>query len=356
MSHPSASPSPSSLRASRALVPAAVVLALGVAAPAASAAPGVFKGSGNDAAGDAPSGSLDINGADVVYNQNTGRVKGTIRMSGRPPGDVDVLFGKRQASGACSVELTLNSNVAQGTGELRGSAGGVRAKATVSFANNVVTVAATDAAVSKKTIDCATANSYGAGVNHTLRDTIRPAFDVTERVADPVDPEDVVQPPVDDGSEEPFPGEDPGGFPPEGVDTDGDGIPDDFDGDGVPDDLGFPGEGADGTGSAAQRLSVRVYGVPKRLKRGRSYEIRVRLRNETDQDATRLRVRLGKKTGVAMSRRVASVSKVRSGKGVTVHFRVRLTSAQAKRTVRVSVTGGGVEERRSFVLRRRGAR
>lgn len=355
MSHPSASPSPSVRRAARVLAPAAVALALGVAAPAASAAPGVFKGSGNDAAGDAPSGSLDINGADVVYNQNTGRVKGTVRMSGRPPGDVDVLFGRRQAGGACSVELTLNSNVARGTGELRGNAGGVRAKATVSFANNVVTVAATDSAVSKKTIDCATVSSYGAGVDHTLRDTIKPAFDVEERVADPVDPEDADGFPVGDGSEEPLPGEDPGGFPPEGVDTDGDGIPDDFDGDGVPDDLGFPSGDSDG-GASAQRLSVRLYGVPKRLRRGRSYEIRVRLRNETDQDATKLRVRLSKKTGVSMSRRVASVSRVRSGKGVTVHFRVRLTSAQAKRTVRVSVTGSGVEERRSFVLRRRGAR
>jgi hypothetical protein len=356
MPHP-ASSAPS--RARRPLLLGATLLVVGLALPSgAAAAPGVFKGTGNDAAGDAPSGGLDINGADVVYNQNTGRVKGTIRMSGRPPGDVDVLFGKRQASGACSTELTLNSNVAAGTGELRGSAGNARAKATVSFANNVVTVAATDAAVSKKTIDCATANAYGAGANHTLRDTIKPAFDVTERVADPVDPEDVggtgdgtddlSDLPPDDGSDVP------------GVDTDGDGVPDDFDGDGIPDDLGTfddgSGLGGDDAAGGTKELSVRVYGAPRRLKRGRSYELRIRIRNDGPADATRLKVRLAKKTGVAMSRRVASVSKVRSGKGITVHVRVRLTSSRAKRTLRITVRGAGVDERRSVVLRRRGAR
>ena len=354
MHHP-ASSAPS--RARRPLLLGATLLAVGLAVPsAATAAPGVYKGTGNDAAGDAPSGGLDINGADVVYNQNTGRVKGTIRMSGRPPGDVDVLFGKRQASGACSTELTLNSNVAAGTGELRGSAGNARAKATVSFANNVVTVAATDAAVSKKTIDCATVNSYGAGTNHTLRDTIRPAFDVTEAVADPPDPEDVD---TGDGTDDfsDLPPDDGSGIP--GVDTDGDGVPDDFDGDGIPDDLGAfddgSGLGGDDDG-AAKELSVRVYGVPRRMRRGRSSEVRIRIRNDGPADATRLKVRLAKKTGVAMSRRVASVSKVRSGKGITVHVRFRLTSSRAKRTVRITVRGAGVDERRSVVLRRRGAR
>jgi hypothetical protein len=354
--HRPASSTPS--RARRPLILGATLLLVGLGAPsAATAAPGVFKGTGNDAAGDAPSGGLDINGADVVYNRNTGRVKGTVRMSGRPPGDVDVLFGQRQGSGACSTMLTLNSNVAAGTGELRGSAGNARVKATVSFANNVVTVAATDGGVKGKNIDCATVDAYGAGANHTLRDTIKPAFDLTERVADPADPEDLDDPTLDDPTLD-DPTLDDGGVP--GVDTDGDGVPDDFDGDGIPDDLGGfddgSGLGGDEDGGAVKELSVRVYGVPQRMKRGRSYEVRIRIRNDGPADATRLKVRLAKKTGVAMSRRVASVSKVRSGKGITVHVRLRLTSSRATRTVRITVRGAGVDERRSVVLRRRGAR
>lgn len=349
------SPSAASLSVARRhgpLLVATTLLAVGIAAPAASAAPGVYKGTGTDPGGDAPSGALDINGADVVYNRNTGRVKGVVRMAARPGGDVDVLLGTRQASGSCSVELTLNSNVATMSGELRGTAGNARAKATVTFANNTITVSATDKAVSNKNVDCATVNAYGAGANHTLRDTIKPAFDVTERPADPVEPEDV-DVPVDTGNpDEEFPGEDP---PVDGVDTDGDGVPDDFDGDGLPDDFGGDVGDDDGSGTT-KPLSVRFYGVPKALKRGRSYEIRIRIRNNGDADATKLKVRLTKKTGVSMSRRSASVSKVRSGKGITVHVRVRLTSRQAKRTVRVSVTGSGVDERRSLVLKRRGAR
>lgn len=329
---------------------ATAVVALGAAAPSALAAAGIYRGAGADAAGDAPA-NVDVLGADVAYNRTTGTLRATIRMGAKPPGDVDVLLGARQASGACGMPfVTLNTNAAAGTGEWRGSAGRAKAKARVTYANGVVTGTVTDAELKGRTPSCALATVYGAGAAHAVRDTL-PAFAVAEQVAVPPGPGDGTGDdlPPDDGT---------GGA---GSDSDGDGVPDDFDGDGFPDDLGLGGSGdapSDGSedGGAGAQLSVKVYGLPRRLTRGRSYEARIRLRNDGDADATKLRVRLARKAGVAMSRRVASVSRVRAGKGVTVHVRVRLTSPRALRTVRVTVTGDGVDERASFRLRRRGAR
>lgn len=337
------------LRRRGALALAAATVALGVAVPSAVAAPGVYRGSGADAARDARS-DLDVLNVDVVYNRGTGALRTTIRMGSKPPGDVDVLLGARQSGGACGMPfVTLSTNAVALTGEWRGSSGNARAKAKVTYANGVITGAVSDKDLKGRRPSCAMAMVYGAGAAHPLRDTL-PAFDVTERVA--------ATPGTDDGTgdEEGLPPDD-GTITPVGGDTDGDGVPDDFDGDGFPDDLGLGGPedpGADGSGSGAgAQLSVKVYGIPKRLARGRSYEARIRIRNDGDLDATKLRVRLARKTGVAMSRRVASVSRVRAGKGVTVHVRVRLTSRRALRTVRVTVTGDGVDERASFRLRRR---
>jgi len=349
----------SAIRRRGPLVLAATLVALAATAPSASAATGVFKGTGTDAAGDARS-DLDVLGVDVLYRQSTGLLRATIRMGSKPPGDVDVLVGKRQANGACGIPfVTLSANAAAGTGVWRGSSGKVHAKAKVTYASGIVTASVTDKDLIGRTPSCAMAMSYGAGAARPLRDTLD-VFDVTDQPATTGG--------TDDGTgEEGLPGDDgTGGTDGLGVDTDGDGIPDDFDGDGLPDDLdgdgipdvlGVGGTGEDGGGGAAPaQLSVKVYGIPRRLRRGRSYEARIRIRNDGDEDATKLRVRLAKKSGVSMSRRVASVSRVRSGKGITVHIRVRLTSRQAVRTVRVTVTGAGVSERTSFKLRRRGAK
>lgn len=349
----------SAIRRRGPLVLATALVALAAAAPSASAATGVFKGTGTDAAGDARS-DLDVLGVDVLYRQSTGLLRATIRMGSKPPGDVDVLVGKRQANGACGIPfVTLSANAAAGTGVWRGSSGKVHAKARVTYASGIVTASVTDKDLIGRTPSCAMAMSYGAGAARPLRDTLD-VFDVTDQPAGTGGTDG-------GGTGEELPGGEGGGEEAVGVDTDGDGIPDDFDGDGLPDDfdgdgipdvLGVGGTGEDGGagGAAPAQLSVKVYGIPRRLKRGRSYEARIRIRNDGDEDATKLRVRLAKKSGVAMSRRVASVSRVRSGKGITVHIRVRLTSRQAVRTVRVTVSGAGVSERTSFKLRRRGAK
>jgi hypothetical protein len=383
-----ASPSPSKRRSRRPLVVAVALLVLGIGAPSASAA-SVVEGSGTDAAGDAPSRGLDVVGATAVFNRTSGKLKATVQMGNKPPGDVDVQYGITQPGGACAPEVTLRTNVAAGKAQLYGSAGNVRKNATVTYADvGIIKATVTDDGIgSKGKINCFAVRAYGAGANHELRDTLGPVA-LAVRAAPPttcdpdVDDCGGTEPPCDpefeqcDGSPPPcIPElEDCGGTPPcdpaledcgtggSGVDTDGDGILDDFDGDGLPDD--FDGNGiADaleggGTGTGGrQRLSVRFYGVPGKLKRERSYDVRIRIRNEGDDDARKLKVRLTKKTGVAMSRRVASVSNVRAGKGVTVHVRVRLTSSQAKRTVRVAVTNeSGIEERRSLVLNLRRGR
>lgn len=136
---------------------------------------------------------------------------------------------------------------------------------------------------------------------------------------------------------------------------DGDGLPDDLDGDGLPDVLTGDGTGETGDGGAASgpALSVRVSGVPKRPSRGRSYEARIRIRNDGEADATRLKARLTRRAGVALSRRVASVSRVRSGKGITVHVRVRPTSRHTTRTARISVSGRDATAGTTLRLRRR---
>lgn len=387
---PSPAPSPSKRRSRRSLVLAIALLVLGVGAPAASAA-SVVEGSGTDARGDAPSRGLDIAGATAVFNRTSGKMKATVQMGNNPPGDVDIQYGIAQPGGACAPEVTLRTNVAAGKAQLYGSGGNVRKNATVVYSDvGIIQATVTDDDIGAKgRINCFAVRSYGAGANHELRDSLGPV-PLTLRTAPPpaCDPEvddcGGTEPPCDpefevcDGTPPPCipeledctgttPPCDPalqdcgtGGV---GVDTDGDGILDDFDADGLPDDFDGNGvadaleTGGTGTGGGQQQLSVRFYGIPGKLKRGRSYEVRIRIRNNGDDDARKLKVRLTKKTGVAMSRRVASVSNVRAGKGVTVHVRVRLTSKQAKRTVRVSVTNeAGIDERRSFVLNLRRGR
>jgi hypothetical protein len=327
-------------RGRRPLVLAATLLALGVAVPSASAAPGVFRGSGSDAVGDAASRPLDILSAELVLDRNTGRLKGVMRMAARPVGDVDLQVGVRQANGTCATTLTLSTNVEAHTAELQGSAGNTRAKASLSYADvGTITASVTDPAVRNKTPSCATVRAYGAGANHALRDTLNPAFAVTERVAEPVDPGD-----ADPGDE---------GLPPDEGDLplDEEGLEGDLGGlDDLPseDDLGTEGDGS------GARIRMKVYGVPRRVVRRRTYTARIRLRNVGTEDATSLRVRLTRVFGVALSRRVAPVSRVRAGKGVTVHIRVRLTSRRLRlRTIPVLATGEGVRARTSIKLRRR---
>jgi hypothetical protein len=374
---PSPSPSPSTRRSRRPLVLALALLALGVGAAPASAA-SVIEGSGADARGDAPSSALDVVSATAVFNRSTGRLKATVQMAGKPTGDVDIQYGVTQPGGACAPEVTLRTNVADGKTQLYGSAGNVRKNGTLSYQDvGFISAAVTDDGISGKAkINCFAVRAYGAGANHQLRDTLGPVALAVRTAPPPVcDPEVDVCDGTTPTCDPEF--EDCGTTPTcdpavadcgtgEGVDTDGDGIPDDFDGDGKPDDVdgnGIPdvldtgdggGTGDDGASGGAPQLSVRFYGIPKKLRRGRSYDVRIRIRNDGDDDARKLKVRLTKKTGVAMSRRTASVSNVRAGKGVTVHIRVRLTSRQAKRTVRVAVSNeAGVDERRTFVLRRR---
>jgi hypothetical protein len=379
-----AGPSPSPVRSPRTGVVAAALgvvaaVALGLAAPA-SAAIGVVSGQAADTPNDAPKKELDVVSASATFNRDSARMKATIQMAAKPEGDVDVQFGITQPGGACATELTLRTTVSKGTAQLYGSAGNVRRNATVSFAaGGTITTSVTDGDLAgKKNIDCFAVRVYGVGANHALRDSLGPVA-MTERSTPPPTeclPDDpACTPPPECLPEDPtcappvctteadcpvdpcYPG-DPsttGDVPVTGYAAT----------DGVPAGTRGAGDGVvdcppidDGTGGygAAPDVSVRFYGLPKRLRRGRSYDLRIRLRNAGDADARRLKVRLTRKTGVAMSRRLASVSNVRSGKGITVHVRVRLTSAQAKRTVRVRVTGADVDVERSFVLRRRGAR
>ncbi|WP_026911313.1 hypothetical protein [Patulibacter minatonensis] len=371
----------------RGVVLLSALLTLAVAAPGASAASGRVEGEAADAPpNEAPSKALDVVSANAAFSRTTGSMRATVQMAAKPQGDVDVQFGTTQPGGACATELTLRTNVVKKTAQLYGNAGNVRKNGSLNYTEvgTITTKVSDEALAGKKNIDCFAVRVYGAGASHTLRDSLGPVPmaerattpPTTECAADdptclppetclPEDP--ACNPPVCTTEAEcPTDPCSPGDVPTTGTDpgtgeipvtgysaTSGGAVRTQGAGD-VGDGCPPPDDGPDG--GAAPDISVRFYGIPKRLRRGRSYDVRIRLRNGGDADARSLKVRLARKTGVAMSRRVASVSNVRSGKGITVHVRVRLTSAQAKRTIRVSISGADVDVQRSFVLRRRGAR
>lgn len=100
-------------------------------------------------------------------------------------------------------------------------------------------------------------------------------------------------------------------------------------------------------------LSMRLSGVPERVRSGRRYRLKVKLSNPGAAATGRLKIRLASTRGLSAGRRSLTVASVAPGKSRTVTLPLRLSaSARALTDLKVSAAAGKLKaeaERRVFV-------
>jgi hypothetical protein len=100
-------------------------------------------------------------------------------------------------------------------------------------------------------------------------------------------------------------------------------------------------------------LSLRLSGVPERVRSGRRYRLKVKVSNPGAAATGRLRVRLASARGLSAGRRALTVASVAPGKARTVTLPLRLSaSARPLTDLKVSAVAGKLKveaERRVFV-------
>jgi hypothetical protein len=281
--------------------------AFAVAVPSASAT--VWRAAADDPV-DGVADGRDIVRAEVSYDDVAGTAATTIALRGVPTGDrsVALVLGRKDGAGACGspalavVRVTLSGG-SGGSWKLVDAAGSdVATGNDVAYQENgtSVTMSASAPAVAGGAYDCALVQTMDApsGGTATVRDTVTFAALTADPPPAPPAPSAPPAPPAPPSPPAPKPQ------------------------------------------PKAPALRLSVGALPKTVVRQRRYRVTVRVRNVGTAVAKRLKLTVGKASGVRITPTRASWKRLAAGKSVTRRLTVRATGTRV-RTVRLRVTGSG---------------
>lgn len=296
-------------RAALAATLALTATGLAAVAPAASAT--VWRAAADDPVDGGLAAGRDIVRAELAYDDVAGTASTTIALRGAPTGDRSfaLILGRKDGAGVCDAPALALVRVvlASGSGgswkliDAGGSELAAGSDVALQESGTSVTLSAAAPAFAGRGFDCAQIQTLDApeGGTATLRDTVG----FTALTADPPPP-----PPAPPAPPTPTPPAPPAPQPP--------------------------------APKKAPALRVTATGLPKTVARNRRYRVTVRVRNVGTATATRLRLSVGKASGVRITPTRASWKRLAAGRSVTRRITVRATTKRT-RSVRLRVTARG---------------